>query len=179
MTDCFALLEQPRAAWLDLEQLKEAFHSRTMQAHPDAQGSNAEFAQLNEAYQVLREPKRRLQHLLALSGAPPLTQSAAIPAEVAALFPAVAELTRRADTVLAKSRGATSALARSLVQAEVSTTQKEIEALLGQLQAMFEAANDELRAAAGPDEWRELSLLFSYLTRWLGELREKQLQFTL
>ena len=35
MTDYFALLEQPRAPWLDPRGLKEAYHRQTLQTHPD------------------------------------------------------------------------------------------------------------------------------------------------
>jgi curved DNA-binding protein CbpA len=76
MIDCFALLDQPRAPWLDLDELKEAYHKKTLRAHPDAQANrtdetDASFASLNEAYQVLQDPKRRLHHLLSLQGCAP------------------------------------------------------------------------------------------------------------
>ena len=54
MIDYFALLDQPQAPWLDLTELKDAYHKKTLQAHPDAQTnpseeSDANFANLNEA----------------------------------------------------------------------------------------------------------------------------------
>src|SRR3712207_5027846 len=101
MTDYFALLAQPRSPWLDPEQLKEAFHAKTREAHPDAYGAEASgdgaFAQVNAAYQVLRDPKRRLQHLLVLSGHAPGSRTSAIPRDLEELFPVVASLTRAAD----------------------------------------------------------------------------------
>ena len=61
MIDYFALLDQPRAPWLDPDELKDIFHQKTLQAHPDAQASRpgadtteATFPNLNEAYQVFR-----------------------------------------------------------------------------------------------------------------------------
>ena len=78
MIDYFALLDQPRAPWLDLDELKNTYYQKTLQAHPDAQttraradATDATFASLNEAYQVLQDPKRRLHHLLSLEGAAP------------------------------------------------------------------------------------------------------------
>ena len=41
MIDYFALLDQPRAPWLDPDKLKDSYHQKTLQAHPDAQASRA------------------------------------------------------------------------------------------------------------------------------------------
>lgn len=67
MTDHFALLDEARVAWLDVEALKNKFHERARGEHPDAGGRN--FQALNVAYRVLADPKSRLAHLLELNGA--------------------------------------------------------------------------------------------------------------
>ncbi|HEY0369444.1 MAG TPA: DnaJ domain-containing protein [Chthoniobacterales bacterium] len=174
MIDYFALLDQPRVAWLDPEQLKQAFHTRTLQSHPDAQGDEAQFAQLNEAYQVLRDPKRRLQHLLALRGE--AANAGRIPPDVEALFPAIARLTRQADVVVAKHQSATNGLARSLVRQELIDARAEVEEMVTQLDQLLASANEQLRNRDA--DLSELFLRFSYLTRWLAELKEKQLQLS-
>ena len=69
MTDYFALLNQPRSAWLDVDALKEKFHGHARTEHPDAGGEN--FQQLNLAYRTLADPKSRLAHLLELTAAKP------------------------------------------------------------------------------------------------------------
>ncbi|MEY2546130.1 MAG: DnaJ domain [Verrucomicrobiota bacterium] len=56
MIDYFALLDQPRKPWLDLDALKEKYHALARQNQPDEK--------LNEAYRVLSDPKLRLEHLL-------------------------------------------------------------------------------------------------------------------
>jgi DnaJ-domain-containing protein 1 len=176
MIDYFALLDQPRAAWLDAEQLKEAFHACTRQAHPDAQGDEAEFAQVNEGYQVLRDPKRRLRHLFALRGDSLPTNSAQIPAEIADLFPTIAGLTRQAATVLQKSREATSALSRSLVRPELLETQRAMDAMIARVDELLVSANEQLRADSA--DLHDLYQRLSYLTHWIAELKEKQLQIS-
>ena len=88
MTDYFALLDQPRRPWLDPEELKQVFHQKTLEAHPDAQtpsDRDETFTRLNEAYQVLREPKRRLHHLLTLEGGP--ANDISTPEDIERLFP--------------------------------------------------------------------------------------------
>ena len=88
MIDYFALLDQPRAPWLDLDELKEHYHQKTLLLHPDAQSNqpsgeaNVMFANLNEAYQVLQDPKRRLLHLLTLAGAAPSSTNQIIPQQL-------------------------------------------------------------------------------------------------
>jgi curved DNA-binding protein CbpA len=172
MTDYFALLDQPRAAWLDPEQLKDAFHARTLRLHPDASGDEGEFAQLNKAYQVLRDPKQRLQHLLALRGE--ATDSGAIPNEIAELFPLVADLTRQADVVITKLQEASSALTRSFLRPELLQTRGAVEEMIERIEQMLASANEQLHQDDA--DLRDLFSRFAYLTRWLGELKEKQLQ---
>ena len=93
MIDYFALLDQPHVPWLDPDKLKDTYHQKTLQAHPDAQTSrpgadttDAAFTSLNEAYQVLQDPKRRLQHLLSLAGAAPSSTDQTVPKQLHDLF---------------------------------------------------------------------------------------------
>ena len=73
MNDAFALLEFPRQPWLEPEALKQAFLKHSTAMHPDKfldptnkESAQARFAELNQAHEILRDPKRRLQHLLTL-----------------------------------------------------------------------------------------------------------------
>ena len=66
-------------------------------------GSKDAFAQLNEAYQVLQDPKRRLHHLLELGRELRLPRRAiSVPANIAELFPVVAALMQESDGVIRK-----------------------------------------------------------------------------
>ena len=191
MTDFFALLDQPRRPWLDPEKLKEAFHAKTLRTHPDANARGADaiaaesaFAQINEAHQVLRDPKRRLQHLLSLEGRPPAAGGGTVPREIADAFQAVAASTQTADVALQKTAAATSPLSRSLVAVELSQARSGIDEALGTLLALRQEADAELRdlsdaAAAADDRFSRLENLYfryAYLTRWIGQLEEKRTQ---
>ncbi len=125
MTDYFALFDQPRQAWLDPEKLKEIYHAKARTASPDAQ--------LNEAYQVLRDAKRRLHHLLALHGHAPSRENASVPREIEDLFPEVAGLTSETDLLLNKLTQATSALSRSLLKNEIAAIQNKITEMLAKI----------------------------------------------
>ena len=86
MTDHFALFNTPRRPWLDPDSLKQTFFTLSAELHPDRvhhagpvekRVANERYAELNAAYQCLREPRERLRHLLELElGAKPsdLTQ---------------------------------------------------------------------------------------------------------
>jgi len=191
MTDYFALLEQPRRPWLDLEELKQAFHSQSLLNHPDVQGSAASeteagFEQINEAHQALKDPKRRLQHLLALENysAP---SGGTIPKELEDLFPEVAFITQEAERVRQQALAVTNALSRSLLRAELLGAQNGIVAILEKLLSLQREAEGELQqlshswTESGSDRFEQLHGLyvrFSYVTRWIAELDEKQTQLS-
>jgi len=188
MTDYFALLDQPRQPWLDLEKLKEAFHAKTRQTHPDAQTDNsteAAFTQINEAYQVLQDPKRRLHHLLSLEGQAPSTLGSVVPEAIAEMFSTVAMATQQAERLTQKATVATNPLSRSLLQSELLRVRREIETALERLLTLRLIADDELKAAGGVEYEDRLRILqglylrYSYLTRWIGQLEEKRNQLTL
>jgi len=188
MTDYFALFERSRQPWLDPRELQRTFHEKTLRTHPDAQArddgtgqAETVFAELNEAYQVLRDPKRRLHHFLNLEGFPPAAQTAAIPADIEKIFPAVAALMQAADGLVQRTELATTALSRSLMSPELSQMQENLAEMLERISSLQRAAEAELQAIS--DTWRErplalqdLYLRFSYLARWITELQEKRLK---
>ncbi len=192
MTDYFALLEQPRRPWLEPEQLKQAFHAKALQEHPDAQlhevdagASGTAFAELNEAYQVLHDPKRRLHHLLSLCDHAPDRRPNAIPAELGELFPAVASVTQSASALVQQSANATTALSRSLLKPQLVDVAERLNNSLQQLSAIQHNASTRLEeldhiwrddAADHFAELEALYLKFSYLSRWIAELEEKRMQ---
>jgi curved DNA-binding protein CbpA len=191
MTDYFALLNQPRAPWLDPVSLKDAYHRQTLQTHPDtvAPGdTQSSFAELNEAYQVLQDPKRRLHHLLELEGHAPSSTNQSVPQELHDLFPAIGALTQRANLLLEKTKTASNALSRSLLKPQVLEVQKETKQLREKIQSLSDASLDQLRqinacwTANAAQEILTLSNLyfvFAYLTRWSAQLDEIAFQLSL
>lgn len=191
MTDYFALFDQPRAPWLDPASLKDAYHRKTLQAHPDtAAASNTEggFAKLNEAYQVLQDPKRRLHHLLELEGRVPSSAEQTVPRELHDLFPAIGAVTQRANLFLERMKAASNALSRSLLKPQLLELQRETTELREKILTLSEAALAQLQAvnsrwSTNPsDEIAALSDLyftFAYLTRWSAQLDEIAFQLTL
>jgi len=174
MTDYFALLDQPRNPWLNPEALKEVFHRKTLEQHPDSTaGDDGAFADLNRAYQVLQDPKRRLHHLLSLENRAPSAQQP-VPQDLQELFVRIGELNQSATRLLTRMREASTPLSKSLLKAEVVSAQKDTSDLHDKVQTLNDAAEQRLREVdAG--EFDELSLLyqrFAYLGRWSAQLNE-------
>jgi curved DNA-binding protein CbpA len=189
MTDYFALLEQPRAAWLDPAALKDAYHRKTLQTHPDtaAPDRQSDFAQLNEAYQVLQDPKRRLHHLLSLENCAP-SSNEAIPQELQELFLLIGALSQRANALLEKIGTTSNSLSRSLLKPQMVEMQREVSDLRERVRNLFEAASEELREINSGwqnDRAPQLAALsnlyfkFAYLGRWSGQLDELAFQLSL
>ena len=191
MTDYFALLEQRRAPWLDPAGLKEAYHRQTLQTHPDTAAPDnprGAFAELNEAYQVLQDPKRRLHHLLELEGCAPSPGDQTVPQELHDLFPAIGALAQRANLLFEKLKAASNALSRSLLKPQLLELQKETTELREKIQALSDAALTELQvvdSSWGTNRSEELAALsnlyftFAYLGRWSAQLDEIAFQLSL
>ena len=192
MTDYFALLDQPRKPWLDPHELKRAYHAKSLRAHPDAQqndvtsrpSGDAAFAELNEAYQVLQDAKRRIHHLLSLAGRASASMQTSVPIEIEQLFPTVADVTRQAEVLAEKAESATSPLSRSLLKPPLLQAQRRMAETLQQLRELHDGGIADLRelstrAALQEQDWAELHRLylrFSYVSRWIAELQEKQMR---
>ncbi|MEY2488857.1 MAG: hypothetical protein QOC70_799 [Verrucomicrobiota bacterium] len=194
MTDYFALLDQPRAPWLDPDKLKDSYHQKTLRAHPDAQANSpgadaadGAFTSLNEAYQVLQDPKRRLHHLLTLEGAAPSSADQTVPQQLHDLFPKIGALTHRANLLLEKIRATSNALSRSLLKPQILEVQNDTKEVHEKIQELSDASLEKLRQintawAKNPREQIEalsnLYLAFAYLTRWSTQLDEMMFQLS-
>jgi curved DNA-binding protein CbpA len=182
MTDYFALLEQPRGPWLDPAALKESYHRKTLQSHPDTAGPDREndFAELNEAYQVLQDPKRRLHHQLDLENFAP-SSNQTIPRELQDLFLLIGASNQRANLLLEKLRTTSNALSRSLLKPQIVELQSEVRGLRDRVRNLDMSSTERLREinsswqndrAGQLAELSSLYAYFAYLGRWSAQLDE-------
>ena len=195
MIDYFALLDQPHAPWLDPDELKNSYHQKTLQAHPDARASHpgagatdAAFARLNEAYQVLQDPKRRLHHLLSLEDRAPSSGDQTVPRQLHDLFPRVAALVERTRALMGKLGATSNALSRSLLKPQLIELQEDANTLREEIQHLTDKSLDRLRqinptwANHSAEEIEDLSNLyfvFAFLGRWSAQLDEMTFQLSL
>ena len=197
MEDCFATLDEPRRPWLDPEALKQKFLDRSAEIHPDrAHGlgepqkkANVErFKELNHAYQRLREPKDRLQHLLELeTGALP-AQVQRVPPQLMDMAMEIAQICRQADTFLAEKDRTTSPLLQVGLFERSQAHIDQIKAVQQQIDSRYVELVQEIRKL--DDEWvahlietnvrktllprlENVYRLLSYFDRWREQLRER------
>jgi hypothetical protein len=204
MTDSFALLGQARRPWLDSDELKARYLALVNEAPPDRrhdapldqqQAAAARHADLNSAYQCLREPKNRLLHLieLELGRKPQEIQNA--PAETIDLFVDVGQLCSGVDAFLAGRGKGSSPILKAKVfeeglewtdrlqqmQEALSVRRGVLEDRLKRIDAAWDAAGD-LEPEASSLPWAELGQLyreFSFLGRWFGQLQQRIVQLSL
>ena len=194
MTDYFALLNEPRRPWLDAELLKQKFLTLSATVHPDRVHNLGEteraaaqehYTELNTAYNCLREPKERLQHLLQLElGAPP-PNTQRIPSDLMDLSLEVGKACREADAFLAEKARVTSPLLQVSFFERGQVFADKLQALRQRVNALNDRLNEELRqidaawqSSAMPrtallQRLEELSRLFSYFARWSAQIQER------
>ncbi len=202
MTDCFALLDEPCRPWLEVAALRAKFHARSAEVHPDrvhnapeAERAAAQerYTALNAAFNTLREPKDRLQHLLELeSGAKP-GNIQSTPPELTDLFFEVGRLCRDVDFFLLEKGRANSPLLKvKMFQRamdwtnQINTLQQRLNAKRGELEAALAAMNEVWAAAPSESEARRIALplarleqlyrTFSFLSRWTAQLQDRLVQ---
>ncbi len=203
MTDSFVLLDEPRRPWLDAEALKQKFLPLSSAVHPDRthnaseaeqQASNTRYAELNAAYNTLREPRDRLLHLLELElGAKP-SDIQRIPPGTMDLFVEVGQLCRDVDAFLAQRGNVTSPLLKvqmfergmewtdklQALQQRINAKRDELTGELQKMNAVWDAApaiGSPERAAALPlERLEQIYRVFSYIARWSEQIQERNVQ---
>jgi len=206
MTDSFALLNEPRRPWLDLDACKGRFLELSTATHPDrAHGApeaekekiSSLYAELNAAWRCLGDPKERLGHLLELElgRKPPGLQTT--PAGALDLFMQVGRLCREADRFVAERSRATSPMIKAQFFIQGLEWTDQLQTLQGAIRSKQGELDDELRslnpiwAAAPPPgnpgrasalplaRLEELYRLSSYLARWNAQVQERVVQLSL
>ena len=205
MTDYFALLDEPHRPWLDADALKAKFLALSAAVHPDRVHGASEkkkaaahqrYAELNAAYNCLREPKTRLRHLLELEQGAKPKQVQQIPPTTMDLFLEVAEVCRGTDSFLADRAKITSPLLKvqmfdrgqewtdklMALQQKLNAQQEEAAALLKVMNAAWEMApaiGAAGRAASLPlERLEQVYQILSYLARWTSQIQERIVQLS-
>jgi len=206
MADYFALLDEPRRPWLDPEVLKDKFHALAATVHPDhvhratepeKQDANQRYAELNAAYQCLREPKERLRHLLELERGIKVEDVQKISQGTMDWFMEISQLCRETDAFLAEKASVTSPLLKVRMfergMALVDRLNSLVEHLNGRregLIAQMRNLNMAWETAPPIGSSTRLRVLpcsrlehiyqdFSYFKRWTQQLQERLVQLSL
>jgi DnaJ-domain-containing protein 1 len=191
--DCFAVLDLPRQAWIEPEVIKNRFLQRSAEVHPDKALSpaekaraEAEFARVNEAYNMLRATRSRILHLLELSGAsPPGARQHAqeVPEAALNLFPVVAEITREVDQLLREKSAAASPMLKAAFFSKALDCADRVQKIQAVLRGKAEQIENGVRAldsarntpfpAGSAAVLSEAASALGFLDRWQAQLQER------
>ena len=200
MTDYFALLKEQRRPWLNPDLLKQRFLALSAEVHPDrVHGADdlqkriaqEHYAELNAAYNCLREPKERLAHLLELeTGAKP-KQVQNVPSDLMDAFMEITNTCRGADAFLAERNAMTSPLLKLQFfergqewNEKLMALQKKINSWREDLFARIKDIDGEWEKNAG-ERKGSLELLekncqlLGYFGRWSAQIQERIVQLSL
>lgn len=202
MSDHFVLLGEPRGPWLDVEALKGRFLQMSSTVHPDRvhgggeaekEAANKRYAELNAAYNCLKEPKDRLLHLLELEQGTKPKDIQRIPPGTMDLFVEVGQICRDADTFLAERARVTSPLLKvqmfeqamdwteklNQLQQKINAKQSELAAEMKSMNAAWESAPAdpvERRMTLPLERLEQMYRILSYISRWTGQIQERVVQ---
>lgn len=202
MADNFALLNEPRRPWLDADLLKQKFLQLSAEVHPDRvhsaseaekETANKRYAELNAAYNCLKEPKERLLHLLELeSGAKPKDVQR-IPPGTMDLFVEVGQMCRDVDGFLTEKGKVTSPLLKvqmfekgmdwtdklNHLQQKINAKRDELVAELKTMNAAWDASQADLpkyKAGLPLERLEQIYRILSYVARWTEQIQERVVQ---
>ena len=205
MTDYFALLDESRRPWIDPLSLKTKFLALTAEVHPDRvhtaseaekQAANQRYAELNAAYNCLREPKERLRHLLELErGSKPEGVQKISPATMDCSVE-VSRLCHEADGFLAGRARASSPMLKVQLFNEAMALSEKLNAQLQKLNVKRDLLVEQLKklnmaweSAPPVGSPARVNVLpcsplehiyrdFSYLARWAEQVQERIAQLS-
>ena len=204
MTNNFSLFNEPRRPWLDPDLLKQKFLTLSAEFHPDKIHSASEseksvagkrFADLNAAYNCLREPKERLLHLLELEGEKP-KDIQRIPPGTMDLFVEIGQTCRNADSFLGEKSKITSPLLKvqmfekgmewtdklNALQQKINSKRDDIFAELQKLNSVWDSAppldSTERKSVLPMERLEQLYRILSYIARWTEQIQERVVQLS-
>ena len=177
VTDHFAVLGIPHAAWLDADDLKERFHRLSAQHHPDASGGSAPaFTDLNGAWQTLRDPAKCLRHYLEHEHPAALAASEQTPPELSELFMDIAAFRQAAQRLATRIAAASTPLTRAFLEPERIALRAQAESLGSTVAGRSEEIIAALKSGSPPPE--QLSKLLAslvFLGKWTTQIAETRL----
>ncbi|BCU76164.1 DnaJ domain-containing protein [Luteolibacter sp. LG18] len=174
--DAFETLGIPRALAISEEELRAAFREAGKRVHPDAGGSEADFALVQQAFATLASASKRLKHWLTLRGEAGDDRGVIAP-ELMDLFGQVGTVMQRADAIVRKRGEARSALVLAMLEGETQSCREAVEAAISSVDAalavetaVFPAIETgEVSAAQAARHVRNLA----FLEKWRANLQER------
>jgi curved DNA-binding protein CbpA len=196
MPDYFELFRLTRSPVLDLEALKQKFLELSSLFHPDKAPSadlvsaqTKRFAELNEGYKILQNPKTRLLHLLELEGFGAQERFQSVSPEIADLFAETSQAAKKCEQLMNARRLATSPMTKASFYGaelemtdEIQTLQTKLKDRMAQVEASILDRWESSHATDGKLDCDRNALFaylhskaveFGFLQRMMSQLEEK------
>lgn len=200
--DAFATFGLSRRPWYEPARLQERFHQLSLDHHPDRfvdpvarAAAESRYAEINRAFQTLREPHTRVRHLAELLAGVKLESVQSVQPAHADLFMEVAGFCRRADQVLSDRDREKSPLMRATKIRRCLALVPEAERLRGVIEGRLAEVEGELRRIdqgevwGGPDlapiaqevvkKIQDLATVLIFFTRWTEQVNQRWTQLGL
>ncbi len=173
--DAFQILGLVPRLVLSSGELGDAFREAGKLLHPDAGGSEGEFARLREAQAVLASPSRRLRLWWELRGGA-IDLRGTIDSDMMDLFADVGAVTQQAEAVIRQRDEAKSALVRAMIEPATQLAREAVENALALVDARIAAECDgfaELETTAQPEvnAVSRTARNLAFLEKWRVSLR--------
>jgi DnaJ-domain-containing protein 1 len=192
MTDHFALLDEPRRPWLDVNNLKQKFLALSAEVHPDRvhgaseqekKSANERYTQLNAAFQCLSSPRDRVRHFLELELGRKPDDLDRVPNELMDAFMVVGQILREADAFLVEKQKASSPLLQVQFFERGQEFIEKLEEVGKHITATREKLSAELREISGGESpslnrLEEIYRLLGYYDRWLQQIQERRVRLS-
>lgn len=171
--DAFAQLGLPRRLDLSEEELRTAFREAGKRVHPDAGGTELEFAKLQESFVLLGSPSRRLKHWLVLQGVPGEERGSISP-ELMDLFTQVGGIVQPADELIRQREAALSVLGKAMLEGRTQQTRESLERMQSVLdEAIAEKSSAFPQVESGAVDGWQVTRDLAFLEKWQAQLRER------
>lgn len=189
MVNHFARIGLAPSPWLDAEKLKERFLELSATAHPDKAaaaakaGAEQQFRELNEAFNVLRNSRARLLHLLEICGVAKQEHVQSVPAAALEFFAEIAAVTKEADVLIKEKAAASSPMLKVQLMEKGLERIETMQGLQEKLRRKISEIEERLKRAG--QEWRqppkpeallmlaESAAALGFFEKWNAQLQER------
>lgn len=167
----FAIFHIAPSVRIERENLEASYKSLLAEHHPDQGGDKGTFDQVNQAYQILSSPAKRLKSYLEQEGIPHDPRGT-VGNELMDLFMQVASLVQSTEAFIRKKNAAQSALAKALLEPESMATQSKISKLINEIETAESVQLTSLEGQLTPAQISQIARNLAFLEKWRAQLQQ-------
>lgn len=157
---------------IDLDHLKKVYQNLAAKNHPDNGGDKETFEKLNESYQTLLRPSKRLLAYME-AAAVDYDPRGSVSNNLMDLFMQVGSLVQTTDAFLKKKESATSVLAKALLENETLQIQEQISTLIEKIDAAQDQITDSFGDSLAETTLTQYARDLAFLEKWQAQLKQR------